>query len=128
MRIILQVIAGITAFSVAATLWLVAAIAVAGGFPALLETGLLGGLTIVGWCMTLFAGPVLAVHLWRATEVGRRIGIVFYGYAVVYYGAGLLLRSAGASVGQIAAALVLCALPVLILLSPGTKAATAGRR
>jgi len=128
MRIVLRVIAGVTAFAVATTLWLVAALAVAGGLRPLLETGLLGVLTIIGWCLTLFAGPVLAVHLWRVTEVGRRIGILFYGYAVFYYAAGLMLRSAGASVGQIAAALVLCALPVLVLLSPGTKAATAGRR
>ena len=128
MRLVLRVIAGVTAVSVAATLWFVAAIAVAGGLRPLLGTGVLGVLTIIGWCMTLFAGPVLAVHLWRVTEVGRRIGVLFYGYAVFYYAAGLMLRSAGASVGQIAAALVLCALPVLILVSPGTKAATAGRR
>ena len=128
MRIVFRVIAGITAFSVAATLWIVAALAVAGEFQPLLQTGVLGVLTIVGWCMTLFAGPVLAVHLWRVTEVGRRIGVIFYGYAVFYYGAGLMLRSSGASDGQVVAALVLCALPVLILLSPGTKAATAGRR
>ena len=128
MRVILRVIAGVTAVSVATTLWLVAAITQAGGVQRLMETGLLGVLTIVGWCMTLFAGPVLAVHLWRVTELGRRIGVFFYGYAVLYYGAGLMLRSAGASVGQIAAALMLCALPILVLVSPATRAATAGRR
>jgi hypothetical protein len=109
-------------------MWFVVAITQAGGLRPLLATGLLGVLTIVGWCMTLFAGPVLAVHLWRGTEVGRRIGVLFYGYAVLYYGAGLMLRSPEAPVGQIVAALMLCTLPVLVLVSPSTKAATAGRR
>jgi hypothetical protein len=81
MRVLIRIVAVLTALSVLCTVWFVAAIAVAGGLRELLASGLLGGLTIVGWVIALVVGPVATVQLWRFRENGRRAGVIFFGMA-----------------------------------------------
>lgn len=118
MRLLIRIVSGLAAVSVVGTLWFVAAFASRGGLGALLLSGLLGGLTFVGWLITLVVGPVAAIQLWRFRESGRRAGIVLFGFGFVYYVVGLLvLRAPGASIVQIVAAAAVFAVPVLLLLS-----------
>jgi hypothetical protein len=62
---LIRIVAVLAAVSVLSTLWFISAFAAAGGLRPLLTSGLLGGLTIVGWVITLVLGPVAAVQLWR---------------------------------------------------------------
>jgi hypothetical protein len=111
-------VSGLAGVSVVGTFWFVAAFASRGGLGALLRSGLLGGLTVVGWLITLVVGPVAAVQLWRFRESGRRAGIVLFGFGCVYYVVGLLvLRAPGASIGQIVAVAAVFAVPLFVLLS-----------
>ena len=88
--------------SVPGTRSFVAAFGAGGGLGPLLRSGVLGGLTIVGWVVALVVGPVAAVQLWRFRESGRRAGIILFGFGLLYYVIGLFaLRASSASVGQI---------------------------
>ncbi len=119
MRLLIRVVAVLAAVSVLGTLWFVAAFAAAGGLRALLTSGLLGSLTIVGWAIAFIVGPVAAVQLWRFRDSGRRAGIILFGYGLAYYAVGLLwLRAPEASTWSILVAAVMFALPLLVLLSP----------
>ena len=122
MRLLIRIVAVLAAVSVLGTLWFVAAFAAAGGLRALLTSGLLGGLTIVGWVLALVVGPVAAVQLWRLRDSGRRAGIILFGYGLAYYVVGLLaLRAPEASAWQILGAAAMFALPLVVLLSPRTR-------
>jgi hypothetical protein len=122
MRLLIRVVAVLAAVSVLGTVWFVAAFAAAGGLRALLTSGLLGGLTIVGWVITLVVGPVAAIQLWRLRQSGRRAGIILFGYDFAYYAIGLLaLRSPEASTWQISAVATMFALPLVFLLLPRTR-------
>lgn len=122
MRLLIRIVAVLAAVSVLGTAWFVAAFAAAGGLPALLTSGLLGGLTIVGWVIALVVGPVAAVQLWRFRQSGRRAGIILFGYGLAYYVVGLLaLRSPEASTWHIFVAAVMFALPLAVLLLPRTR-------
>lgn len=122
MRLLIRIVAVLAAVSVLGTLWFVAAFAAAGGLRALLTSGLLGGLTIVGWVLALVVGPVAAVQLWRLRDSGRRAGIILFGYGLGYYVAGLLaFRAPEASAWQILGAAAMFALPLVVLLSPRTR-------
>jgi hypothetical protein len=122
MRLLIRSVAVLAAVSVLGTVWFVAAFAAAGGLRGLLTSGLLGGLTIVGWVITLVAGPVATVQLWRFRQSGRRAGIVLFGYSLAYYLLGwLALRSPEASTRQIVAAVTMFALPLVVLLLPRTR-------
>ena len=122
MRLLIRIVAVLAAVSVLGTVWFVAAFAAAGGLRGLLASGLLGGLTIVGWVIALVVGPVATVQLWRFRQSGRRAGIVLFGYGLAYYLFGLLaLRSPEASTGQIFAAAIMFALPLVVLLLPRTR-------
>ena len=122
MRVLIRIVAAFAAVSVLGTAWIVAAFAAAGGLRALPSSGLLGGLTIVGWVIALVVGPVAAVQLWRFRQSGRRAGIILFGFGLAYYLLGLLaLRSPEASTGQIFAAATMYALPLLVLLLPRTR-------
>ena len=79
MRLLIRIVAVFSAVSFLGTVWFVAAFAAAGGLRALLTSGLLGGLTIVGWVIALVVGPVATVQLWRFRQSGRRAGIVLFG-------------------------------------------------
>jgi hypothetical protein len=122
MRLLIRIVAVLAAVSVLGTVWFVAAFAAAGGLRALLTSGLLGGLTIVGWVIALVVGPVATVQLWRFRQSGRLAGIVLFGYGLAYYLVGLLaLRSPEASTRQIFAAATMFALPLVVLLLPRTR-------
>ena len=122
MRLLIRFVAVLAAASVLGTLWFVAGFAAAGGLRALLTSGLLGSLTIVGWVIALVVGPVAAVQLWRFRNSGRRAGIILFGYGLAYYVVGLLaLRSPEASAWQILVAATFFALPLVVLLSPRTR-------
>jgi hypothetical protein len=117
MRLLIRIVAVLAAVSVLGTVWFVAAFAAAGGLRALLTSGLLGGLTIVGWLIALVVGPVATVQLWRFRQSGRRAGIVLFGYGLAYYVVGLLaLRSPEASTRQVLVAATMFALPLVVLL------------
>jgi hypothetical protein len=122
MRILIRIVAILAALSVLGTVWFVTAFAAAGGLRGLLTSGLLGGLTIVGWVIALAVGPVATVQLWRFRQSGRRAGILLFGYGLAYYLVGLLaLRSPEASTRQISAAAAMFALPLVVLLLPRTR-------
>ena len=128
-RLVVRLVAVLAALSVAGTLWFVAAIAAADGIGVLLSSGLLGVLTIIGWVLTLIVGPVAAVQLWRFRESGRLTGVIVFGYGLAYYVVGFFaLRTPEASVGQIAGAAIMCAVPLIVLLSPRTRAIFAANR
>jgi hypothetical protein len=121
-RLLIRIVAVLSAFSVAGTVWFIAAFAAAGGMQELLSSGALGILTIACWCVVLLAGPVAAVQLWRFRRSGRRAGLVLFGTSVLYYGVGLLaLRAPEAPVGPIITSAVIFAVPLLVLLAPRAR-------
>jgi hypothetical protein len=123
MRLLVRLVAIFTALALIQTVWFMATFAMRGGLRPLLATGLLGGLTILGWLIVLVAGPVAAVQLWRFRESGRRAGIILFGYSVAYYAVGLVwLRSPGASGWRLFIAAGFFALPLVVLLSRRTRA------
>ena len=123
MRLLIRIVAILAAVSVLGTVWFIAAFAASGGLRALLTSGLLGLLTIVGWVIALAAGPVAAVQLWRFRPAGRSAGIILFGYGLAYYLVGLLaLRSPEASPRQILAAAAMFAFPLVVLVLPRTRA------
>ena len=122
MRWLVRIVAVLAAVSVLGTVWFVATFAAAGGLGPLLTSGLLGGLTMVGWAIALVAGPVAAVQLWRFRESGRRAGIILFGYGVAYYVVGLLaVRSPEAASWPIFATATMFAFPLAVLLAPRTR-------
>lgn len=124
MHLLLRIIAATAAVSVVFTIWLIAMLVIPRGFRPLLNAGALGIMTLLGWAVTLVLGPFAAVQLWRHRESGRRAGLVLFGLGVVYYGVGFFaLRAPEAQPGQIAAAAIAYALPVVILASPPARKA-----
>jgi hypothetical protein len=119
MRLLNRLVAVVATISVAGTVWFVAAFAAAGGLLGLLTVRLLGSLTLVGWLITLVAGPIAAIQLWRLRESGRRAGLALFGYGAAYYLIGLVaLRAPEASVWPILAGACWNALPLILLLLP----------
>ena len=55
---------------------------------ALLTTGLLRGLTIVGWVITLVVGPGGGCPVVRLRPSVRRAGVILLGYGLAYYVVG----------------------------------------
>ena len=124
MPLVLRVIAATAAASLVLTIWLILRLVVPHGIQPLVYGGALGALTLVGWAVTLLVGPVAAVQLWRLRPSGRLAALILFGSGLLYYTAGLLwLRAPGALTGQIAAAMVAHAVPVVILASPAARRA-----
>jgi hypothetical protein len=122
MRLLIRIVAVVSAVSVIGTVAFVADFAAAGGLRGLPASGLLGGMTILGWVITLVAGPAAAVSLWKLRRRGRRAGIILFGYGLAYYLVGLIaLRSSEASTRQIVTAAMIFALPLVILVLPRTR-------
>ena len=122
MPLVLRVIAATAAASLVLTIWLILQLVVPRGIQPLLDSGPLGALTLGGWAVTLLVGPVAAVQLWRLKESGRLAAIAVFGFGLLYYTAGLLwLRTPDGLTGQIAAAMVAHAVPVLILATPAAR-------
>ena len=124
MRLVLKTIAAIAASSVAFTAALIVLIVNRGGFPHLLNARFFGFVTLLGWVIGLTLGPLAAVQLWRLRQRGRLAALILFGYGLFYYVAGYFwLSTAEAQSGQIIAAAIAHAIPVLILASPQAKAA-----
>lgn len=124
MHLVLKIIAATAAVSVVFTIWLIVMLVGPRGFGPLLNAGMLGVMTLLGWAVTLVLGPFAAFQLWRHRESGRVAGLVLFGFGVVYYVVGFFaLRAPEADPGQIAAAAIAYALPVVILASPPARKA-----
>ena len=124
MTLVLKSIAATAAVSVIFTIWLMLAIVSARGIRPLLGAGALGVLTLAGWVVTLVLGPLTTVRLWHLQESGRRAGLVFFSFGVVYYVAGFLwLRSPEAQSAQVIAAAIAYAVPAAILATPAARRA-----
>jgi len=121
-KALLKIVAALSATSVALTVWLIVSVAVSGGLSSLATSGPLGVLTLVGWVVSLIAGPFAAFRLWTYHESGRRAGTILFGYGLIYYVVGLfLLRAPGAYVGQILAAASMYAIPLVVLALPAAR-------
>jgi hypothetical protein len=105
------------AFSACGTVWVVITLAAHNGMHPLLASGTLGLLTVVGWVITLIAGPIAAIQLWRLKEAGRPAGIALFGYGLLYYVAGVGIRSSGTAAFPILFAALSFAIPLAVLLS-----------
>jgi hypothetical protein len=128
MRFLIRVVAILAAASVLMTVWFVAAFAARAGMGPLLRSGILGGLTLIGWVVTLVCGPIAAVQLWSFRESGRRAGIILFGSGLAYYLVGLFaVRASGASISQIVAAATMFSLPLLVLLSRSARPVFGGQ-
>ena len=126
MKVTLRIVAVLAACSVVFTVWFVARFAAAGGIRSLVASGLLGILTLIGWIVTLTAGPFAAVQLWRYREGGRRAAMILFGYGLAYYVIGLfILRQPRAQVGRIVAAGAIYAVPLVVLAIPAARKACA---
>jgi hypothetical protein len=122
LKVMLRIVAVLAALSVLFTVWFIASFAAAGGIRSLVASGLLGILTLVGWVVSLTAGPFAAVQLWRCKEAGRRAGMILFGYGLGYYVIGLfILRQPSAQVGQIIAAATIYATPLILLAMPAAR-------
>lgn len=119
MRALIKTIAVFVAVSVLATMWFIVAITANGSLPSLFDAGALGVLTLAGWAVSLVAGPIAAVQLWRLRKSGRTAGLIFFGSGLAYYVLGVLwLRAPEASIKMIVVAILVFAVPFAILLSP----------
>jgi len=124
MTLLLKSIAVVAATSVAFTVALVVLIIGRGGFRPLLNAGVFGVVTLLGWVVGLTFGPLTTVHLWRLRQQGRIAGLILFGYGFLYYIAGYFwLRAPEAPSGQIIAAAIAHLIPMLILASPAAKRA-----
>jgi apolipoprotein N-acyltransferase len=124
MQALLRIIAAIAAVSVVATLVLMAILIGRAGLRPFLVASPLGILTLIGWAITLALGPFAAAQLWRHRESGRIAGLILFGFGAAYYLAGFFwLRAPEAESGQIIAAIIAYAIPVLILASPPARRA-----
>jgi ABC-type Mn2+/Zn2+ transport system permease subunit len=92
------------------------------GLEALLATGKFGVATIVGWLITLIAGPVAAIQLFRLRPTGRIATAVLFGSMLIYYVAGLFaFRQPQAPAAPIITLCVTLATLVVVVLSPAAK-------
>jgi hypothetical protein len=120
-RIILRVIALISALSVAGTSLFIARFG-AGGISALLATGIFGLITLFGWLITFIAGPIAAVQLFRLKPSGRAAAAVLFAAMLAYYLTGLIaFRQPGMAVGPVVAIGLFSLCVLVIVLSPAAK-------
>ena len=126
MRAILRVIAILAAASFLVTVWEVMGLVRIGELGimlrTLLEVGIVGWLTAIGWLITLVTGPIAAVQLWRLRATGRIAGLALFGFGAVYDCLGALLREPEAPLGPIVASLIFFVIPLALLVSPRSKA------
>src|SRR4029453_8215376 len=116
MQYALRAVAILAAVSVVGTAVFVAMFARGGGLSELLTARALGVMTLLGWGISLTAGPVAAIDLWRLRERGRRAGILFFGTSVAYYAVALFVKTPDAPVVPILSAMAVFAAPLVLLL------------
>jgi hypothetical protein len=123
MRTVLRLLALLAGFSVVITILFILRFGWT-GIKALLATGSFGALTIVGWLVTLIAGPMAAIHLFRLRQTGRIAAAVLFGSMLIYYLIGLIaFRQPEAPVSPIVTLCVALMALVIIPLSPAAKRA-----
>ena len=106
------------------TAWQIAGFVRVGALSTLLTAGSLGWFTAVGWLVTLVAGPITTIQLWRLRASGRFAGVALFGFGAAYYLLGSsVLRAPEAPWQPIVAALLYFAVPLCVLLLPQAKAA-----
>lgn len=124
MRLLIRLVALVAAWSVLGTVWFIVIFAGRGGVSFAFLQRPLGVLTVVGWLITLGAGPVAAVQLWRLRASGRVPGLLLFGYGFAFYAVGLVwLRAPEASVPMILLGMATFALPIGVLLSRRAQSA-----
>lgn len=84
MRIFLRVIAVVIAMAVVLTALMIVQFTFTGGLDDLVRFGVLGFGTIAGWLITLTAGPIAAVQLWRLRRVGLALAVMLCAIALAY--------------------------------------------
>lgn len=120
----LRIVALVAAFTVVGTIWFILGSPDVRDAVLSVASGAFGALTTVGWLVSLVAGPIAAVQLWRLKESGRRAAIVVFGYGLAYYVVGLLVfRDPDAPLVPIVLAVISFAIPLAIVLSGRAKQA-----
>jgi hypothetical protein len=90
MKFVLRSIAIVAALSVFVTVWFMLRFGLR-GWAALLRSGGLGVATVAGWVMTVSAGPIAAVQLFRLRLSGRIAALMLFGTMLAYYCGGIFL-------------------------------------
>lgn len=122
MKIVIRIISLIFSIAILWTLSTVLQFYSHGWIGILINKGLFGVMTVLGWILTLTVGPFVAVQLWRFKHNGRLFGIALFGYATIYYLAGIFLfRTAGSKISIIIVSLLLNASGILLLNSNSAK-------
>jgi hypothetical protein len=117
-RIVLRIVAVVAAFTVLGTIWFVVRAPAVRDAILSVTSGAFGAFTLLGWVVSIVAGPIAAVQLWRLREIGRRAAIVVFGYGFAYYVVGLLIfRDPEAPLFPILLAVASFAIPLAIVLS-----------
>ena len=129
MRTVLRLIAVLAGLSAAVTILFLVRFGLK-GMEALLATGgAFGALTIAGWLVTLIAGPMAAIQLFRLRQSGRIAAAVLFGAMLIYYFLGLLaFRQPEAPVAPIVTLCVVSTGLLIVLLSPAAKRACTSLR
>ena len=114
----MRLVAVVAAFTVIGTIWFMVTAPLVRDAVLSVASGAFGALTTLGWAVSLVAGPIAAVQLWRLKESGRRAAIVVFGYGLAYYVFGLLIfRDPESPLGPILFAVVSFGIPLAIVLS-----------
>ena len=117
MRFAIRAVAVLAALSFSVTLAFVAAAMRNGALMEIFSRGAFGAATAFEWGVTLTAGPLVAIELWRFRERGRRVGLVLFGSGLLYYVVGLFAwKSLVAPLRPIVLAMAIYAAPVILLL------------
>lgn len=122
MRIFLRVIAVVIAMAVVLTALMIVQFTFTGGLDDLVRFGVLGFGTIAGWLITLTAGPIAAVQLWRLRRVGLALAVMLCAIALAYSLVCLLfLRTPGAPLRPTFEAIAINGPLLALLLSPAAR-------
>ena len=123
MRVLLRIIAALTALGVFTTAWFALWFWSTGRMPLLLTSPALAIMTLAGWAIVLTVGPVAAVQLWRFKPVGLRLSALLFAIGSVYYLGGIFVRTPDARLSGILAWGLGYAAVVGVLLLPASRRA-----
>jgi hypothetical protein len=127
-RILLRVIAVVAGATVLGTIRFILGVPGIANAIAYATTSAFGALTAIGWVISLIAGPIAAIQLWRLRQIGRRAGVLVFGYGFIYYVLGMaVFRDPDVAVWPILAAATTFAVPLAILVSDRARRACGGR-
>jgi hypothetical protein len=126
--LLIRTVAVIAGVSAAGKLWALVNVARAGEMGTVIASGVFGWLTMAAWAVALATGPLALVYLWKFRESGRLAAIVFFGYGLAYYAAGLVvLGDADTGAAAVLVAVASFAAPLAVLLLPSTRRVCAAR-